>query len=181
MDDGGEGVLPSVGICGPMLPYQVELVSVKASYLGTSGEHLDWEETGPVGVEEGRDGCWGILRVRLDHGLQFVPSSVRSMRDWTVVPQLWKALRCRAARGCLPLGVPSVTGPSPRTLKASAPSEGKGPWPQCNSGRAPQHSPAGTPLEKLQNPSGSSPKWQTGEAPPSDWSFPVLSAGSKGS
>lgn len=86
------GSCPRLAFVDPCC-HQVELVSVKASYLGTSDGAMDWEETGPVGVEEGRDGCWGILRVRLDNGLPVVPSSVRSMRDWTVVPQLWKALR----------------------------------------------------------------------------------------
>lgn len=79
---------------------------------------MDWEETGPVGVEGGGDGCCVILRVHMGNGLPAVPSSVRSMGDWTVVPQLWKALRyLRGSPRWLSLGVPSVTGPSPRTSK----------------------------------------------------------------
>ena len=79
---------------------------------------MDWEETGPVGVERGGDGCCVILRVHMGNGLLAVPSSVRSMGDWTMVLQLWKALRYpRDSPKWLPLGVPSVSGPSPRTSK----------------------------------------------------------------
>lgn len=88
------GVLPSVGICGPMLPSSGAVLSEEeASYLGTSDGAMDWEKLALWGLRRVGMGVGASLGVRLDKRAPGCPSSVRSMRDWTVVSQLWKALR----------------------------------------------------------------------------------------
>lgn len=94
------GSCPRLAFVDPCC-HQVELVSVKASYLGTSDGAMDWEETGPVGLR-GRDGCWGILRVRLDKQAPGCPFIC--------------ALHERLDRGSLIVEGPQDTRGSPRCL-----------------------------------------------------------------